>query len=246
MVIKWLNMWVFPTCLAFQVLMSALCLSLNKVFPLNQSACSSIIWSTTEQIAHDSPSLHPSHPNIYSTQEQQSLFINPCHQMARQGQLLFRQLCSPSSQYVTRLTCCEVFLATSNVACDTHQGVNFRLIKTETCSTESRSLANKLNSSRKSERAIRLRNRMQLVTHWFTLQCQTIKYPKREGWVGHRHRKLFLPPIENSSILHLARSTDIPPTPSCQNHTFYSVSGFLTLYVLRFQWELSTHHGLSH
>ena len=89
MVIKWLSMWVFPTFLAFQVLMSALCLSLKKVFPHNQPACSSIIWRTTELIAHDSPSLHPSHPNIYSTQEQQSLFINPGHQMARQGQLLF-------------------------------------------------------------------------------------------------------------------------------------------------------------
>ena len=67
MVIKWLNMWVFPTFLAFQVLMSALCLSLNKVFPLNQPACTSIIWRTIELISNDCPSLHHLHPNIYST-----------------------------------------------------------------------------------------------------------------------------------------------------------------------------------
>ena len=42
MVIKWLNMWAFPTFLAFQVLLSALCLSI--VFPLNQPADRS--WST--------------------------------------------------------------------------------------------------------------------------------------------------------------------------------------------------------
>ena len=47
MMIQWLNRRVFPTYLAFQVLMSALCLNLNKVFPLNQPACSSIIWRTT-------------------------------------------------------------------------------------------------------------------------------------------------------------------------------------------------------
>ena len=49
MAIKWLNMWVFPTFLAFQVLVSALCLSLNKVFPLNQSACEVITNELTDE-----------------------------------------------------------------------------------------------------------------------------------------------------------------------------------------------------
>ena len=61
MAIKWLNMWVFPTFLAFQVLMSVLCLSLNKVIPLNQPASSSLIWRTIKLIAYDSPTLTSRH-----------------------------------------------------------------------------------------------------------------------------------------------------------------------------------------